>query len=336
VPSAIVLNAFGLGNLRQETRPLEPLADGLARVEIRAVSLNYRDLLVTRGVYDPGLKLPLIPLSDAAGVILECGSQVDGLRPGDRVVTHAIPDWQEGPFSSRLTRSLLGGPAQGVLSEQRVLPARALLRIPEGIGFDQAACLPVAGLAAWSALRTEARIDRGSTVLLQGTGGLAMMAFTIAKALGARVAATSSSAEKRARLQELGADFVGDSTAPAWSNAVREWSGGGVDAVLDVGGTASLKEPAGAVRDGGSILALGVMAHRSRQIDFADLVVRRIRLQGIFLGSRVEFSELLDFVAANRIEPLIDQVYEGLGQARRAIANFVGGGHLGKIVVRVA
>jgi NADPH:quinone reductase-like Zn-dependent oxidoreductase len=336
MPSAIVLNSFGLGNLRQETRPLEPLGDGLARVEIRAVSLNYRDLLVMRGIYDPGLRLPLIPLSDAAGVILEVGSQVDGLRPGDRVVTHAIPDWQEGPFNSRLTRSLLGGPAQGVLSEQRVLPARALLRIPDCVGFEHAACLPVAGLAAWSALRTEAGIDRGSTVLLQGTGGLAMMALAIAKALGARVAATSSLAEKRARLQELGADFVGDHSAPAWSSAVREWSGGGVDAAFDIGRTPSLKELADAVRDGGTILALGVMAHRLRQVDFADLVVRRIRLQGVFLGRRVEFSELLDFVAANRIEPVIDQVYEGLGPARRAIANFAGGGHFGKIVVRVA
>jgi NADPH:quinone reductase-like Zn-dependent oxidoreductase len=336
MPSAIVFNSFGLGNLRQETRPLEPLGDGLARVEIHAVSLNYRDLLVMRGIYDPGMRLPLIPLSDGAGVILEVGSQVDGLRPGDRVVTHAIPDWQEGPFNPGLTRSLLGGPAQGVLSEQRVLPARALLRIPEGIGFEQAACLPVAGLAAWSALRTEARIDRGSTVLLQGAGGLTTMALAIAKALGAGVAAISSSADRRAQLQELGADFVGDRSSPTWSSAVREWSRGGVDAALDVGGTPSLKEPAGVVRDGGTILALGVMTHRLRQVDFADLVARRIRLQGVFLGCRVEFSDLLGFVAANRIEPVIDEVYEGLGQARRAIANFAGGGHFGKIVVRVA
>src|SRR4051812_15841266 len=335
MPSAIVLTTFGLGNLRQETRPLEPLGDGLARVEIRAVSLNYRDLLVMRGIYDPGLRLPLIPLSDAAGVILEVGSHVDGLRVGDRVVTHAIPDWREGAFNPKLARSLLGGPGQGVFSEQRVLPARALLRVPDGIGFEQAACLPVAGLAAWSALRTEARIDRGNTVLLQGTGGLAVMALAIAKALGARVAATSSSAERRARLRELGADFVADRSAPAWSSAVREWSGGGGDTALDVGGTASLKEPVDALRDGGTILALGVMTHRQRQIDFADLVVRRIRLQGVFLGRRVEFAELLDFAAANRIEPVIDQVHEGLGQARRAIANFAGGRHFGKIVVRV-
>lgn len=335
MPAAIVLRQFGLGNLRAETQLPEPIGDGLARVAIRALSLNHRDLLVMRGTYGPGLQLPLIPLSDAAGIVTEIGHGVGALRPGDRVVAHADPDWQEGPLLPAMRQTTLGGPAQGMLCEERVLPVGALLRLPDTIGFEAAACLPVAGLAAWSALKSEARIGPGGQILLQGSGGLATIGLAIAKALGARIAAISSTAEKRARLQQIGADFVADRGDPGWSAQVREWSGGGVDAVLDVGGAANLDDPIRAVRDGGIIFLLGVMGHRLRPVDFAEIVMRRIRLQGIFLGSRAEFAAFLDFVATHRISPAIDHVCDGIGLARQAIAEFAAGRHFGKVVIRL-
>ena len=335
MPAAIVLRQFGLGNLRAETWPLEPIGNGLVRVAIRAVSVNQRDLLIMRGIYDPGLELPLIPLSDAAGFVTEAGDDVSDLRQGDRVVVHAVPDWQEGSMLPGMLRTTMGGPAHGLLSEERVLPARGVLRIPDTISFEHAACLPVAGLAAWSALHSAAQIGPESRVLLQGTGGLATMALVIAKAAGARVAVSSASTASYARLHERGVDFVVDRCQHRWGAEVREWSGDGVDAVLDVGGTQSLENSLRALRDGGIILALGILAHRMRQVDFAEIIRRRIRLQGVMFGSRAELAGLIDFVAAHRLEPVVGRVYDGLDLARQAIADFAGGGHFGKIVIRV-
>ncbi len=300
MPAAIVSRQFGLGDLRAEMWPREPIGRDLVRVAIRAVSLNHRDLLILRGSYDAGMELPLIPLSDAAGVVTETGDDVIDLRAGDRVVVHAVPDWLDGPLSPAMLRTTLGGPAQGLLAEERVLPARAILRIPDMMTFEHAACLPVAGLAAWSALHSAARIGPGSRVLVQGSGGLATMAMAIAKAHGAHVAVTSGSLTGAARLREHSADFVADRCQPNWGAAVRAWSSGGVDAVLDVGGTPTLEDSLRAVCDGGIILALGIRAHPVRQVDFADIIRRRIQLQGVVLGSRAEFAELIDFAAAHR------------------------------------
>jgi NADPH:quinone reductase-like Zn-dependent oxidoreductase len=335
MPQAIVTRQFGLGNLRVETWPEEAVGRGLVRVSVRAVSLNQIDLLVIRGIYDPGLELPLIPLSDGAGVVTETGDDVVDLRPGDRVVVHAVPDWLDGPATPAVSRTTLGASAHGLLAEERVLPAHAVLRIPDTMRFEHAACLPVAGLAAWSALRTVAGIGPGSRVLLQGSGGLATMALVLARAAGARVAVSSGSAAGAARMRDHGADFVVDRCQPGWGTEVLEWSGEGVDAVLDVGGTHSLDHELRAVRDGGVIVAMGVMAHRVRQVDFAAVVRRRIRVRGVAFGSRAEFADLIDFVAARRLEPIVGRVYNGLGQARQAIADFAGGGHFGKIVVRM-
>ena len=335
MPLAMRLHRFGLGNLRSERLPAEPIGDGLVRVAFAAVSLNYRDLLVMRGIYGPGLELPLVPCSDGTGVVVEAGADAGDLAPGDRVCTHMVPGWQDGPLEPQMRLGTLGGPAQGVLCEERVLPRTALVPIPDGLGFEQAACLPVAGLAAWSALATEAQIGPGSHVLLPGTGGVGMIGLAIAKALGARVAVTSSSDEKLARVRALGADFTANYRRAGWTDLVREWSGGGVDAALDIGG-GTLDQSVHAVRDGGLVALLGVLEPAARPPDLAEIVMRRIRLHGVFVGSRVELERCLAFVAAHRIEPVIDRVFSGLGAARAAVAHLAAGRHTGKIVIRVA
>ena len=171
MPLAMRLSRFGVGNLRLEQFPSEPLGAGMVRVAIAAVSLNHRDLLVIRGTYGPDLPLPLIPCSDAAGVVVDVGDDAGNLARGDRVCTHMVPDWLDGPFEPRMRLTTLGGPAQGVLCEERVLPIGAVVPIPDAVSFEEAACLPVAGLAAWSALATEAQIGPGSHVLLQAPAG---------------------------------------------------------------------------------------------------------------------------------------------------------------------
>ncbi len=338
MPSAISFERFGVGNLRLGQRPAEPLGAGMVRVAIAAASLNHRDLLVVRGIYQAELPLPLIPCSDAAGTIVEIAPDITDLAPGDRVCSHMVPDWSDGQLEPQMRLGTLGGPAQGVLCEERVLPRGAVAAIPDWLSFEQAACLPVAGLAAWNALTTEAGIRPGSHVLLPGGGGLATLGLKIAKALGAQVAIASSSDEKRTRLAALGADLAVDYRQQGWVERVREWSGGGADAVLDIGGAASLDQSVRAARDGGLVALLGVMGGggHERPPDFSQILMRRIRLHGIFVGSRAELERLLAFVAEHRIEPVVDRVFDGLGAAREAFAHLVAGRHLGKIVIRVA
>ena len=335
MPLAMRLSRFGVGNLRLEQLPPEPLSAGMVRVAFAAVSLNHRDLLVIRGAYGPDLPLPLIPCSDAAGVVVDVGDDAGSIALGDRVCTHMIPDWLDGPLEPRMRLTTLGGPAQGVLCEERVLPISAVLPIPDAVSFEEAACLPVAGLAAWSALTTEARIGTGSHVLLSGIGGVSMMGLDIAKALGARVAMTSSSDRKLERVAALGVDMTVNYRSEGWAERVREWSGGGVDAVLDMGGAETLDQSVRAARDGGLVALLGVGTAGGRSPDLAQILMRRIRLHGIFVGSRAELDRYVAFVAAHRIAPVIDCVFDGLGSARRAFAHLVTGRHLGKIVIRL-
>jgi NADPH:quinone reductase-like Zn-dependent oxidoreductase len=336
MPLVAAIQRFGVANLRSEHRPSEPIGEGLVRVAIKAVSLNHRDVLVMRGTYGAGLALPLIPCSDGAGVVLEAGAGVTRLAPGDRVCAHMVPDWHDGPLEPRMRLTTLGGPAQGVLGEERVLPHGALLPIPKTLSFEEAACLPVAGLAAWSALTSETSVGPGHRVLLIGTGGVSMLGLQIAKTLGAEVAVVSSSADKLDRVRRLGADFTANYRDGGWGQRVRRWSGGGVDVVLDVGGDATFDQSVAATRDGGCIALLGVLGHGARPISLTDVLMRRIRVQGIFVGSRTDLLRYLGFVETHALTPLIDRLFEGLSDARRAFAYLLSGRHVGKVVIRVS
>jgi len=335
MPLAMTLRRFGIGNLGPEHRPSEVIDKQMVRVAVKAVALNYRDILVMRGTYGPGLALPLIPCSDGAGIVLDVGVDVDDLRTGDRVCTHMVPDWQDGPLEPRMRLTTLGGPAQGILCEERVLPRSAVTPIPDDLEFEEAACLPVAGLAAWCALNG-GDIQRGSRVLLLGTGGVSMMALTIARALGAHIAVTSSSDEKLARVRVLGADLAVNYRKEGWVERVRAWSEGGVDIVVEVGGQGTLDQSIRATRDGGHIALLGVLARGSGAANLSEVLMRQIHMHGIFVGSRAELARYVAFVAAHQIEPVIDRIFDGLEEARHAFAHLLAGQHMGKILIRTS
>jgi len=336
MPQAMVIHRLGLANLKSEQRPAERLNPGEVRVEVKAVSLNYRDVLVMRGAYGTAISLPLIPCSDGAGVVLETGSGVNEFEAGDHVCTHMAPDWPDGRLEPWMRLTTLGGPMSGTLCEERVLPQTALLRVPKNLSFEEAACLPVAGLAAWSALTVEASIGTGSRVLLLGTGGVSMLGLQIAKKIGAEVVVTSASDAKLTRVRALGADFTVNYRREAWAEKVRQWSGGGVDAVLEVGGEGTFDESVKATRDGGCVALLGVLAHSIRPVNLSNVLMRGIRVQGVFVGSRAEFERYLHFVETHAIEPVIDRVFEGLSAARHAFAYLLSGRHMGKVVIRVS
>jgi NADPH:quinone reductase-like Zn-dependent oxidoreductase len=336
MPLAMAIDRFGLGNLRPDYRPPEVIGPGLIRIALKAVSLNYRDILVLRGTYDAGISVPLIPCSDGAGVVLEVGEGIEDVKAGDRVCTHMVPDWYDGPLQPRMRSTTLGGPADGVLSEERVLPSSAVLRIPDTLSFEAAACLPVAGLTAWCALMRIAAIAPGTRVLLLGTGGVSTLALQIAKRLGAQVAVTSSSDAKLTRVQALGADFTANYRREPWADMVREWSGGGVDVVLETGGPGTFAQSIKATRDGGTIVLLGVLALRARPTDLTEMVTRQIRVQGLFVGCRTELERCVAFFASNGIQPAIDRVFEGITAARHAFVHLLTRRHLGKVVIGVS
>ncbi len=334
MPQAVVLQRFGIGHLRLEGLEPEPLTAHGVRVAIDTVALNHRDVLVVRGRYGAAVTTPLVPCSDAAGTVVELGGDVDDLSVGQRVCTHMAPAWRVGPLRAEMRASTLGGPAAGVLCEQRVLPRDALVPVPDALSLEQAACLPVAGLTAWSALTGAAGIDRDSRVLLLGTGGVSLMGLQIAKALGARAAVVSASDEKLERVRALGADFtVNYRSEPQWAERVRQWSDGGVDAVLEVGGAATLDRSVRATREGGCVALIGILGRQDTPVDLSEVLMRRIRIEGIFVGSRVELERLLRFAAQHRLDPVIDRRFDALADARRAFAHLLEATHVGKVLI---
>ena len=331
------LDSFGLENLRLvEAEPPKP-GPGDVALDVQAISLNYRDLLVIRGQYNPKLKLPATPISDGAGVVSAVGTGVTRVHVGDRVMTHFVAGWLDGPFHIRYVGTTLGLPGPGLAAERVVLPADAVLPLPDGYDFAQAATLPIAALTAWSALVTEGCVQAGQTVLTLGTGGVSIFALQFAKALDATVILTSSSDEKLARARRLGADHtVNYRTRPDWEQAVLELTGGeGVDLTVETGGAGTLDKSLRATRGGGIIALLGALAGVKAEITTGMILMKRLRIAGILVDSRAAFEAMCRFIGQHRIKPVIDRTYP-FERLPEALADMQAGRHFGKIVVEVA
>ncbi|MEQ8762985.1 MAG: NAD(P)-dependent alcohol dehydrogenase [Planctomycetota bacterium] len=330
------LTEFGLENLQiREAETPEP-GPGQVKVRIQALSLNYRDILVIRGHYNPKLKLPTVPISDAAGVVEATGEGVLNLRRGDRVMSHFISGWQEGRYRGEYLSTTLGTPGPGLAAEEIVLPETALVPCPEGYEPQEAATLPIAALTAWSALVTEGRLEKGQTVLTLGTGGVSIFALQIAKAMGATVIITSSSHEKLERARALGADVgIHYVEEPAWEKKVLEaTSGRGVDVVVENGGAKTLTQSLKATAAGGTVALLGALTGLQAEINIAPIPMKRIRVAGVLVDSRAAFEKMVDFLSTHRIRPVIDRTFD-FEELPAALEHMAGGRHFGKIVVRV-
>lgn len=324
----------GLAALQLTDRPEAPLAPQEVRVVVRAVSLNYRDLVVLRGSKTRARRI--IPTSDGAGEVIEVGSAVTRLAVGDRVAASFFPTWLDGPLSDAHHAAALGGRlTDGMLAEQVVLPETAWVRTG-GLSFEQAATLPCAGVTAWNALHEAATLRSGDTVLVQGTGGVSIFALQLARAAGANVIATSSSADKRARLSAMGASHTIDYLETVqWGDAVRALTGGrGVDITVEVGGAGTFDQSVKSLRFGGTMSILGILAGTSGAVDTHAFVHKNLRIHGVYVGSVVMFENLLRAVEVAKIEPVIDRVFP-FERARDAYEHLASGKHFGKVVVRV-
>jgi NADPH:quinone reductase-like Zn-dependent oxidoreductase len=329
-------DAFGLEYLNLvDVAPPRP-GPGEIVLDVKALSLNYRDLMVVTGLYNPKLKLPATPISDGAGVVSTVGEGVTRVRVGDRVMSHFIAAWRDGPFRQEYVGTTLGTPGPGLAAEQVILPAEALLPLPEGYDFAKAATLPIAALTAWSALVTVGNVQPGQTVLTLGTGGVSIFALQLAKALGARVIITSRSDDKLDRARQLGANHtINYQKSPAWEQMVLEYTGGtGVDVTVETAGPGTLDQSLKATRAGGTIALLGALTGRQGQITTGLVLMKRLHIAGIMVDSRAAFEALSRFIVAHKIQPVIDQCF-GFAQLPEAFRCMAAGQHFGKIVVTV-
>ena len=341
----------GLERLRRAERPDPRPGPGQVLVRVRAASLNYRDQPILAGVYRNAAPRPIIPLSDGAGEVAEVGPGVSRFRPGDRVVATFFQVWIEGRPPKGFAS--LGNPLDGMLAEYIVLHEDGLVAMPEGMSFEEAACLPCAALTAWNALWGAGKpLKAGQSVLVQGSGGVSVFALQFAKAAGARVIATTSSDEKIARLKALGADdCVNYRDTPDWEKAVQRLTGGtqrtnpagvetvtggGVDVVVEVGGAGTLHRSYQALGWGGKICLIGVMTQPedATQLNPIGLAFKAGSLHGIMVGSRVMFEDMLGAMAANDIRPVVDKVFP-FEEAREAFRTATAGDFVGKVVVRI-
>jgi NADPH:quinone reductase-like Zn-dependent oxidoreductase len=332
----VLQDSFGLQSLKLTERPDLTPGPGQVLVRVRAVSLNYRDLLVVKGQYDPKMALPRVPCSDGAGEVAAVGPGVKGVQVGDRVAGLFMQNWLDGELTAAKARAALGGDVDGMLAEQVVLSADGVIKFPEHLSFEEAATLPCAALTAWNALVTLGEVSPGETVLLQGTGGVSIFALQFAKLAGARVILTSSSDEKLARAKALGADeLINYKTTPEWDRRVQELTAkAGVDHVVEVGGAGTLNRSLRSVRVGGRISLIGVLAGAGGPVDTVLVLMRALRVQGIYVGSREMFTAMNRAVALHKLRPVVDRTF-AFAEAPEAFRLMESGGHFGKIVIRV-
>lgn len=315
--------------------PIPEAADNQILVKVGAVSLNYRDKLVLEGRFGTSFALPLIPASDAAGVVAAVGRNIRSFKVGDRVISHFYPRWLRGDIRSEEESENLGVPLPGVLAEYIVLDERAAVHTPSYLSDVQASTLPVAAVTAWSALFEKCRVQPGDTVLIQGTGGVSLFALQLACAAGAKVIATSSSDAKLERVKELGA-YAGINYAREleWQESVNSLTNGsGANHIVEVVGGENIRRSVEALARGGHIAIVGFLQDDSFKIKILPLMLKLTTIHTVGVGSKETFEKVIRALEISRIYPVIDREFL-FTEAPQAFAR-LNVGPFGKVVIRL-
>lgn len=328
------ISSFGIDSLEFVERPTPVPGPGEVLVAVRAVSLNYRDLLMIKGLYNPKMKLPRIPCSDGAGEVVAVGPGVTAWQPGDRVAGIFMQNWLDGPLTAARAKGALGGDIDGVLADYAVLKESGLVSVPGHLSFQEAATLPCAAVTAWNALAT-GDLKPGSTVLIQGTGGVSIFALQFARLRGARVLGVSSSYEKLQRASAMGLDAgLNYRDNPEWDRwALDQTSGEGVDLVVEVGGAGTLARSLKAVRFGGTVAQVGVLANSTESFPIPFILHKMARIHGIYVGSRRDFVEMNRAISLTQLRPVGEEFH--WTQAREVLERMEEASHFGKLVLTV-
>ncbi|WP_028777151.1 zinc-dependent alcohol dehydrogenase family protein [Shimazuella kribbensis] len=307
-----IKQTFGLDSLVAGERSIPVPGSHEVLIRLDAVSLNYRDLSVIKGIFNPDQSLPLIPVSDGVGKVMELGEQVSRVKKGDRVSANYAQKWISGTPNSEQLYSTIGSPTDGLLAEYAIVHEDALVLIPEHLTDEEASTLPIAGVTAWHAIVAEGKVKAGDTVVIQGTGSVSLFALQFAKLHGAKVIITSSNDEKLVETKKLGADFgINYSTNPDWDKAVLAYTNGiGADHVLDVGGAHTINKSISAIRIGGRVSMVGNLTGIiAPEFNILAVMLKKPTIQGINGGSRKMFEAMNQAIAQNKLHPVIDRVF---------------------------
>jgi NADPH:quinone reductase-like Zn-dependent oxidoreductase len=304
-------------------------------IAVRAISFNYRDLLMVTGRYNPKLRLPRVPCSDGAGEVVAVGEGVTAWKPGDRVAGIFMQNWLDGTLTPPRAKGALGGDIDGMLTENVVLKETGLVPIPEHLSFQEAATLPCAAVTAWNALAA-GNLKPGGTVLIQGTGGVSIFALQFARIMGLRVLGISSSYEKLQRAIGMGLDVgLNYRDHPEWERWVSDQTGGeGVDLVVEVGGVGTLPRSLKAVRIGGTVAQVGVLTEVAEPFSISTILHKMARIHGIYVGSRRDFVEMNKAISLAQLRPVGEEF--PWTQAREVLHRMEEASHFGKLVLTVA
>lgn len=307
---------------------------GQILIRVRAVSLNYRDLVVLQGMYQ-GQQSTVIPISDGAGEVVAIGEGVTRVQVGDRVIGTFFQNWISGRINRQVMTSALGGNIDGMLAEYIILNESGVVHIPDHLSYEEAATLPCAALTAWNALVAKGNLQAGETVLVLGTGGVSVFATQFAKLLGATVTATSSSDRKLDQIRSLGADAtINYQNTPDWEKEVYALTDRvGIDHVVEVGGAGTLAKSIQATCLGGQIHLIGVLSGFGGAIDPFPILGKSITVNGIYVGSREMFEAMNQAIANAKLQPVIDRVFP-FAEAMQAYDYLRSGSHFGKVVIQ--
>lgn len=329
---ACVLEELGFDGLKMRQQQVRELREGEVLIAMKAASLNFRDLKIVKGTYARMPHLPVVLLSDGAGEVVEVGPECTAFAPGDRVMPIYMSGWHMGPLSERHDGwKSLGGDVDGTARELAIFHQDDVLRIPDSLSFEQAACFPCAGVTAWHGLVAAGHVKPGDWVLIIGSGGVSLFALQIATMSGGRVIAVSSDNTKLQRLRDLGAVAgINYRTTPNWGDAVRDLADGvGVDQVVEVGGAQTLPQSLRATREGGHIALIGDLSGKAGSTEGTE---RGIVMSRVVVGSRRMTADLLRAFDVHRKVPVIDRVFS-FRKLKSALSYLEAGQHFGKVVV---
>jgi NADPH:quinone reductase-like Zn-dependent oxidoreductase len=333
----------GLNSLHLVARPAPVAGPGEVVIEVQTSAINARDRAIVAGVYPSDMAANRVPLSDGAGRINAVGDGVTQVAVGDRVISTHFIDWLSGPWSPAYFTHDIGNTVDGWLAELIVLPAQCLVPIPNSVSWETACTLPVAGVTAWHALRMGGMNAAGKLlphptppiVLTLGTGGVSSWGLKLAKLAGATVVITSSSDAKLERMQALGADIgINYKTHRDWGQQVVERTDGhGADIILENVGRPTLDQSMQAAAPNATIIMIGGGPPPKKLPTLSGLMMKNLTVKGLTSASRATLVELMNAVAENQIEAVIDKEFD-FEQAVEAFRFMAKSSHIGKVVIR--
>ncbi len=331
-----IFESFGISSLKQIEEDIPEIKENEILIEMEAVSLNYRDLLMITGNYNPKLKLPIVPCSDGCGVILKKGKHVKEFKEGDRVLPLFAQGWYEGKPYKAIFKNTLGGPLNGTLQKYMVVPESEVVLAPKNLTPIEACTLPCAGLTAWNSLIEHGKVIPGEFVLVLGTGGVSIFSLQIAKLLSANIILLSSSEEKLQKAKGIGANFlINYKQNPEWEREVLKLTDfEGVDHIIEVGGVGTLEKSIRCVKPGGSIYLIGVLAGRQAPVDLTPILMQNIKIQGVIVGHKRSLIQMIRAFEFHNIKPIIDKIFE-FEEAPKAFEYLKSASHFGKICIQI-